>query len=306
VNASTHSAPNSRDQDDLHTQVADLGRRVDEQATLARKTQQSVASLAESIAAVVARQRRSDRRVHLNSFVAYLVFTVLLGGGFFALYNARTGNLVRERNDAVAERDSARGRIAGLSEEIAGRDAAHASAYEFFALLRDGKAADAIARHADIERALLTATERELFDREVEKARGEIVDAGYLTGIDAFRRNDYDKAVTELRRGLAYQGDGARAAQMRYYLGVALQQKGDNANAENAVRELELAMAGGVEQAGLTDVRFYLAQALEQLGRLTDARAEYEKFASSNPKSPLAIAARRKSTQLSRVAVPRN
>lgn len=303
MTAPTNHPANPRDFDVLRAEVAELGHRVEEHATLARKTQQSVTSLAESVASVVARQRHSDRRLHLNSFVAYLVFTVLLGGGFFALYRARTGNMVRERNDAVAERDTARHRVTQLSEELAGRDAAHASAYEFFALLRDGNEADAIARHADIERERLTQTERELFDREIEKARGEIVDAGYLTGIDAFRRSDYDKAVTELRRGLAYQGDGARAAQMRYYLGVALHQKGDS---ESAIRELELAMAGGVEQAGLVDARFYLAQSLEHLGRLSDARAEYEKFASANPKSPLAIAARRKSTQLSRAAVPRN
>ncbi|HUH02507.1 MAG TPA: tetratricopeptide repeat protein [Kofleriaceae bacterium] len=303
MNASTNDPTPAGDFDDLRAEVAELGRRVEEQATLARKSQQSVASLAESVASVVARQRHSDRRLHLNSFVAYLVFTVLLGGGFFALYDARTGNMVRERNDAVAERDSARHRVTELSDELAGRDAAHSSAFEFFKLLRDGNTADAIARHTEVERERLTPTERELFDREIEKARGEIVDAGYLTGIDAFRRNDFDKAVTELRRGLAYQADGARAAQMRYYLGAALQQKGDS---ENAVRELELAMAGGVEQAGMVDARFYLAQALEQLGRLSDARAEYEKFASANPKSPLALAARRMATQLSRAAVPRN
>jgi TolA-binding protein len=294
---------NDRDFNELRQQVAELTRRVDDQAALVRKTQTSIASLADSLGQVVARQRKGDRRIHLNSFVAYLLFTVLLGGGFFALYNARMGNMVRERDDAVAARDAARDRVAALGSEVATREAAAKKAYDFYQLLRDNKGVEAIAAHADLDTDSLTPTERELFAQEVEKARGEIVDAGYLSGIDAFRKSDYERAVTELRRGLAYQSEGTRAAQMRYYLGVALHKKGDD---EEAARQIELAMAGGVEQAGHDDARYYLAAALEQLGRYADARAEYDKFASANPKSPLAVAARRKSTQLARVAVPKN
>lgn len=294
---------NDRDFNELREQVDTLSRRVDEQATLVRKTQTSMSSLADSVAHVVARQRKSDRRLHLNSFVAYLLFTVLLGGGFFALYSSRTGDMLKQRDDALAERDSARVRVDQLSTELAARQASETKAYDFYLLLRDDKGAEAIARHADVEKEKLTPTERELFSQGVGKARGEIVDAGYLSGIDAYRQNNFDRAISELRRGLAYQGEGARAAQMRYYLGVSLYKKGEH---EAASRQLELAMAGGVETAGLIDARFYLAAAFEQLGRYADARTEYAKFASAHPRSPLAMAARSKATRLTRAAVPKN
>ena len=147
------------------------------------------------------------------------------------------------------------------------------------------------------------AAKRALFADAVDRARSEIVDAGYLTGLDAFRRRNYDVAVTELRRGLAYQAEGARAAEMRYHLGVALYKKGDP---EEAASVLSLALAGRVEAAGFTDTRFYLAAALEQLGRYAEARTEYDRFVTEFPQSPLAPAARQKSVQLARVAVPRN
>lgn len=287
----------------LRSDLAELSRRVDEQASLTRKAQGQVASLAESVAQVVERQRRSDRRLHLNSFVAYLIFTVLLGTGFFALYRARTEPLVGQRNEAMEQLGGSQRRVGELEEEIRQRKNADQQAYDFYQMVRTNQRDKVVAGYGQVAQAALTPTERELFAEAVDRARGEIVDAGYLTGLDAFRRRDYDTTVTELKRGLAYQAEGARAAEMRYYLGVALYKKGEP---EEAASYLSLALAGRAEQAGYSDIRFYLASALEQLGRYAEARTEYDRFASEQPQNPLAVAARHKSAQLARAALPRN
>lgn len=287
----------------LRQDLADLGRRVEEQATLTRKTQGQLVSLADSVAQVVARQRRADRRVSLNSFVAYLLFTILLGGGFFALYQSRIDPYIDQRDQAVAQLDDAQQRVTQLEGEIEVRKDAHDAAYAFYQLVRANDRDKVVSTYGQVAQAPLTPTERALFADAVDRARSEIVDAGYLSGLDAFRRRNYDVAVTELRRGLAYQAEGARAAEMRYHLGVALYKKGDP---EEAASVLSLALAGRVEAAGFTDTRFYLAAALEQLGRYAEARTEYDRFAGEFPQSPLAPAARQKSVQLARVAVPRN
>src|SRR5439155_20793824 len=57
-----------------------LRRRLDEQANQHRKTQSDVRQLAESIGALVSDQRRRSRWLNVNSFVAYLMFTLLCGG----------------------------------------------------------------------------------------------------------------------------------------------------------------------------------------------------------------------------------
>ena len=59
-----------------------LRRRLEDQATQTRKTSAQVTQLAESIAALVEAQRRRSRWLNLNSFVAYVMFTVLCGGAF--------------------------------------------------------------------------------------------------------------------------------------------------------------------------------------------------------------------------------
>src|SRR5579859_4001825 len=54
-----------------------LRRRLDDQVVQGRKTQAQVGQLAESIAALVAGQRRRSLWLNVNSFAAYVIFTVL-------------------------------------------------------------------------------------------------------------------------------------------------------------------------------------------------------------------------------------
>src|SRR5688500_5229407 len=54
--------------------------------------------------------RRQDRLLNLNSFAAYLLFTVLLCAVFFFLYRGRAEAVDAERDEAVAGRDAAEGR----------------------------------------------------------------------------------------------------------------------------------------------------------------------------------------------------
>lgn len=276
-----------------------LRRRLDDQGTVLRKTQQGVTELAESVGRLVTAQRRRERWMSVNSFVAYLVFTVVLGGGFLMLYRARAGELVRTRDSAVAERDLARARAKTLDDQLTARTSGAARAFDYYQLLQSGKRTEAVTRFAELAAAELTATERAVFEQGHKKAREEIIDAGYLTGLDAARAGEHAKAISELRRALAYEEEGPRAAQMRYYLGVALVRTGA---AKDARHELELALAGRVEQGGATDARYYLATALEALGEFGAARTEYDRFASAAPQSPLAVGARRKAMAIARRA----
>lgn len=288
---------------DLAADVDALRVRLDDQGAVLRRTHQAVVGLAESLGKVVAHQRRRERGLNLNSFVAYTIFTLLLGGGFFMLYSARAGDLVAARDAALKGREEARVRVENLEAELTAREQAASAALAYYQLLREDRHADVVARYPEIERQALTPTETAVFARGVEQARDELVDAGYLAGLDAFRAGDLDTAASELRTALAYEDNGPRAAQMRYYLGVTLFKQEDH---EAAVRQLELAIAGRAEQQGAVDVRYYLAAALEGLGEVEQALTEYERFAASQPKLPLAWTARRRATQLSRRTVRTN
>jgi TolA-binding protein len=297
------SEPVQNELETMRDEVDALRRRLDEQGALIRRTHTAVTSLAESLGKVVSGQHRRERWINLNSFVAYTLFTVLLGGGFFMLYHERADDLLDAREAAVHERDRARSESLSLREELDEREAAQKQAQEYFTLLRDERRAEAVARYPEIEGIRLTPTERALFAEGVKDARAQIVDAGYLSGLDAYRAGDMDRAATELRTALAYEDEGPRAAQMRYYLGLSFYKK---AEYDSAARQLELSIAGRVDQSGVVDARFYLASALEKSGQLEQARSEFEKFASAHPLHPWAVTARRRSAQLARRGIRTN
>jgi tetratricopeptide (TPR) repeat protein len=293
----------AQDSPEVREELEALRRRLDDHGALLRKNQQALSELAESVARLVTTQRRRERWMNANSFVAYLIFTLVLGGAFLTLYRSRARELVNARDTAVHERDDARSRAKMLDETLAKRDAGTKNAFEYFQLLQAGKRAEAVAKYAELDPAALTPTEKLVFEQGHKQAREALVDAGYLAGLDAAKDGDQTKAISELKRALAYEEEGPRAAQMRYYLGVALVKTKEP---EKGKRELELALAGRVEQSGAVDARFWLATALEAMGDLAAARTEYDKFASAQPNHPLSVAARRKSMALARKATPTN
>lgn len=268
-----------------------------------RKMQLALGGLAETVGRLVTSQRKRERWINANSFVAYVLFTVVLGGAFLTLYNQRARELVQARDVAAAERDQARSRAKALETTLRQREAGTEAAFAYYQLLQGGQRGEAVAGYAELDPATLTPTERAVFEQGHKKAREELIDAGYLAGLDAARDGEHAKAIAELRRALAYEEEGPRAAQMRYYLGVALVKTKEP---DKGKRELELALAGRVEQSGAADARFWLATALEAMGDVAAARTEFDRFASAQPNHPLSVTARRKSMALARKATPTN
>jgi tetratricopeptide (TPR) repeat protein len=217
---------------------------------------------------------------------------VLLGGGALFIYRTRSADLERARNDALTELTTARRDLKAAQGQLAARDAASEKAYAFYQLVRDGKRADALAQYVDVSQLALSPTEREVFADGAKQARAKMVDAGWQSGLEAFHKGDFAKAVTELRRAANYESGGANTPQLHYYLGVALVKTKDP---NGAIDELQAALAAKVDEtADTADARYWLAVALEGAGKPDQARREYEKFAAAQPMAPMAAMARQR------------
>jgi tetratricopeptide (TPR) repeat protein len=176
-----------------------LRRRLDDQASQSRKTQAQVSQLAESIAALVEAGRRRSRWLNLNSFVAYLTFTILLGGAFYFVFQSRAHELVAKRDRAVVERDKA------LAERDAAVKRADDTAVKLAAALKPVEppppdvikpARDALkaGHYADIVAALEPA---------LAKDPTHAPEMHYLLGIAYAKQNALDKAITHLTAAVA-------------------------------------------------------------------------------------------------------
>lgn len=272
-----------------------LRRRLDDQAAQTRKTAAQVTQLADSIAALVADQRKRSRWLNLNSFAAYVVFTMLCGGAFYFLYQSRARELVGARERAVIERDAAVRRADDATAKTTARDAADAKAWETWQLLVAGKRDDAAKHLAELQSAPLSRFEREVLVARAKQADAMQVDAAMKTATIAFKAGHYADVVAPLEQALVIESSGPRAAEMQYLIGVA-QVKANELG--KAVTHLQAAVAGDVAE---DDARFQLASALDRIGQWGKARAEYDRFATAHPQAPFAVFAMSRSAVLARM-----
>lgn len=271
-----------------------LRRRLDDQATQGRKTQQQVTQLAESIGALVEHQRRRARGLNLNSFVAYLIFTMLCGAGFYFLYASRANQLVDARDAARRDRDLAVRRADDATARVVARERADSRAWEVYELLEAGKRSEATGKLAALRDEPLSRTERAILAARAHETRVMEVDAALKAAAASIKGGRFADVVAPLEAALIGEPAGARAAAMRYFLGLAYAKANQ---LDKAVAQLQLAVDGGAEH---DDARFQLASALDRSGAFARARAEYDRFATAHPQSGLAVFAMRRSATLAR------
>jgi tetratricopeptide (TPR) repeat protein len=287
-----------------------MRRRLDDQAALGRTTQAQVAQLAESIAALVAQQRRRSLWLNVNSFVAYLVFTILCGAGSYLLYRSRATELTAARDQAVAARDQAVRHADAAGVRAVARETADNRAWEVYQLLEAGKRDEALTKLEALRDQPLSRTERTVLAARVQQTQATEVDtalkaaAAALAASRARRAGGAGRAaeppdkllghlIKPLEAALVAEPAGPHAAAAHYYLGVAYART----ELGKAATHLQAAIDGDVDQH---DARFQLASVLDRSGAYALARAEYDRFATAHPQSPLAGFAMRRSATLAR------
>jgi tetratricopeptide (TPR) repeat protein len=272
-----------------------LRRRLDEQANQHRKTQTEVRQLADSIGALVAEQRKRSRWLNVNSFVAYVLFTLLLGGAFYMLYQNRARDLVSDREQTRSERDAAVRRADEALAKLAARDAADTKAAEAFALLDAGKRDLAAKKLAELGNAPISKLDRTVLDARAKAADVMQVDATLKAVSAAFKSGKHADMIGPLEVALTLESQGTRAAQMHYYLGVAYAK---TAVLDKSIQHLQAAVDANVD---VEDARFHLASVLDRAGQWGKAKVEYDRFATAHPMSSYAAFAMRRGAALDRM-----
>jgi tetratricopeptide (TPR) repeat protein len=276
-----------------------LRRRLDEQANQNRKTQNEVRQLAESIAAMVTQQRKRSRWLNVNSFVAYLMFTLLCGGAFYYVYKSRARELVAERDRVISERDTAVHRADEATKKAAARDIADTKAWDAYQLLEAGKREDAAKKLVELQGAPLSKFERTVLETKAKQAEVVQIDLALKGAAASFKAGRHAEVVAPLEAALALDPSGPRAPLMHYYLGVAAAKAG---TLPAAIPHLQAAVDGNVD---LEDARFHLASALDRAGHWGRAKIEYDRFATAHPVSSYTWYATRRASALDRLPAER-
>jgi tetratricopeptide (TPR) repeat protein len=276
-----------------------LRRRLDEQANQNRKTQTEVRQLADSIAAMVGQQRKRSRWINVNSFAAYLIFTLLCGGAAYFVYQSRARELVAENSRVAIERDAAVRRADEAIKKVTAREAGDAKAWDAYQLLEAGKREQAAKKLVELQGAPLSQFERTVLESKAKQAEVVQIDLALKGAATAFKAGRHGDAVASLEAALALDPQGPRAPLMHYYLGVAASKGGA---LDGAIAHLQAAVDGNVD---LEDARFHLASALDRAGQWGKAKIEYDRFATAHPQSSYTWYATRRGGALSRLPAVR-
>ena len=230
------------------------------------RTGQGATELASSVGELAQLVRRQDRVLSLNSFAAYLIFTVLLCAAFYFLYTDRAGDAEAERDSALAARDAAQARAEGTARQLAARDAADRASAAVLDLLGQRRYREAIAAHRDLAGIELGAAQRQFLADAVAGARAQLVADAALRARQAFDRRDYQRGHDLAKEGLT------------------------------------LTTAGGpaLEGPAPAELRYVLAASLDKLGRAAEARDAYAAFLTAAPDHEMATRARQRLTRLER------
>lgn len=273
------------DDGDLRVELVTLRARVEEQTALQKRAVDSIRRLGDSL---VSGRRSFERLLSLNSFVAYGIFTVLLGGGLYLLYQSRADDLVAAEREAMAARAGAEERLEEAEAELEARREAASRAREVYDLGGEGEPGQILTAYAELSHDHLTPTEREVLGELAREARAEI--AGDVGGeaIELFESGEYGDAASALAEALELVSDRRRISAFRYYEGRA---RLELEAYDEAARSLRLALAAGAEERGFEDARYYLGAALEGAGEGGAAARAYEAFAQDYPSSPRAYEA---------------
>jgi tetratricopeptide (TPR) repeat protein len=202
---------------------------------------------------------------------------------------------VSDREQTISERDAAVRRADEALAKLAARDAADTKALEAYGLLEAGKRDLAAKKLAELGNAPISKLDRSVLDARAKAADVMQVDATLKAVSAAFKSGKHADMIGPLETALTLESQGARAAQMHYYLGVAYAK---SAALDKSIEHLQAAVDANVD---VEDARFHLASVLDRAGQWGKAKVEYDRFATAHPMSSYAAFAMRRGAALDRM-----
>lgn len=240
------------------------------------KTDNALRNLGSEIKTIARRQEAYERRLTLNSGVAYVLFALIAFVGLLLFFRA---SIARHELDAALvaqERESLEARIATLETDMERRRESERSAYEFYELLASGRRDEVIERFPAVQGRLLDRATIELFRREVDRMRHDLARETYEDGVRHYENELWQDARDAFTRSQAYVDATPYSPDLHMRLGESLYQLNDDSG---AIRYFDLALASDelTRQQEIV-ASFHRAESLRRIGRNTEAAEAYRRF----------------------------
>lgn len=255
----------SRDPDD---EFREIKREIIEARGLIIKTNNITAALSADVKSIARRQAGYERRISVNSAVAYVLFVALTFGGIKLWLDA---SIRAERSDSRGlqrSEEQARRELAAALREKEERSQLDARAQSFYELLRDGRKQEAVEAWETLRRERLSPAEMAMFQDAVDRFRVDLSMASYQRGLEHARMGRYAEAHEAYEEAVRMKEDAGHIPFVRIAQADALRHLGRQREALVILQ----GVADGADREAADDALLKSAQCLVDLQQYGDAR----------------------------------
>lgn len=278
----------------LLEEIARLREEVVSARNLTIKTENQVRNLTAEIKDIGRTMGQGERRNLLNSFVAYILFVVLIAGGLWLTFQARLEKSQVDR--ALFQRTEAeyQEQIAALKAELGRWHQIERELLEFERLVKEGKKEEAVAAFSALRRVRFAG----LLEDLVARFKAEVARETFDRGVELFDEGNFAKADEAFTKALEYHADPPYRGELLYRQGMAAIRLKDFPRGAELLRQA--LTHEDLERKYEADASYHLAYAHDRMGEKRTARDLYNRFVRRHGRHPFSSRAKQRFKQLAR------
>jgi TolA-binding protein len=254
-----------RDADD---EFREIKREIIESRGLVIKTHNATNALAADVKAVARRQAAYERRLSVNSAVAYVLFTALTFGGLKLWLDASVRERSEENRALQQQLERSRQESATLQREREERGQLETRALSFYDLIREGKRQEAVEAWSALRRERLPGAEAAFFQDAVDRFRADLSVSAYERGLEHARLARFVQAHEAFEESVRLREDGPHIPRVRLAQGDALRHLGRHREAAVVLQSV----ADGPDSDAADDALLLISRCQVELNQYAEAR----------------------------------
>ncbi len=223
---------------DLDLEIREIKREIIESRGLVIKTNNLTSTLGSDIKTIAKRQAGYERKLTINSAVAYVLTIGVVFVGAYVASDQRARRYETQRQAVEQENHRLEAELEKVQTAQAVRSAALQKATKLGDLVARGERESFVEELASLDREQLSPLEIRYLEETSSRFKTELAMRSFQEGLEHSRAKRYGDAVTAFERSLGLQKSNGQTARVRLHLADALRLQGKRTEAIEVLREL--------------------------------------------------------------------
>ncbi len=247
------------------------------------KTETNLRNLYAELKRIVENQERAARASRWQSYVAYILFVVIISAGAIMGAKYYAASIEVKMQTLQKRLDEAEQRLAELTKEKEERKAAQVQAWALYKALKENDQKEALKVYKNLNRKALGKTLLAVLDSRISEIKDEMARRSLKEGIRLYRVGNYTNAIRELSSILKMNPEFEQRPKALYYIGFS---QFNLKNYKEALKYLEEATRLAPDADEAPRARFLYGLCMEFGGNKEEALEYFQQLLRTPGKNP--------------------